>query len=499
MKGKENLIKRSILRKRFDFKEFVFYLQKYQEENNNLNIPQKYVCADGYKLGEKIKRIRARRIDLNDQQIDTLNRLGFVWDAKSFDFKEFMQHLVDYKNTYGDLKVPLPGNTTKGYICSDGYRLGAKVHNIRQNLLKISDQQRAELIKIGFIFKARSYDFDDFCFHLRQYKQQFKNTKVPTYYVCLDGYPLGDKVHYIRTRRAKLTKQQLDELALIGFVWRIKKNTSHLIKQFDFDVFYNKLAEFKAGCGNCFVDYEHSIDGYRLGFFVRNIRNHCIKLTQNQIEKLQSLGFVFDTSDFYQNKPNVPLIRRMINGDSLARNYYINKFMPLIEVVAKKYSEFANLTDLINIGYDSVEYALNKVNYLKEKQLYVYVSKVINGNIFRFIKEKSRISSLSDILPDSERLTIEDTMADETFRPDIEVENKTFNKQLITKAKQLLSAGEYKLISLYFGFNYDATEYSISQLAQKYNTTPKKVESALKRIFYKLKQNMPKEEWFILN
>ena len=66
------------------FTESINRLQEYKEEYGNLLVPAKYVCADGYKLGQKVGTIRQdyKAGRLTQEQIDQLNEMGFVWSVE---------------------------------------------------------------------------------------------------------------------------------------------------------------------------------------------------------------------------------------------------------------------------------------------------------------------------------------------------------------------------------------------------------------------------------
>ena len=188
----------------------------------------------------------------------------------------------------------------------------------------------------------------------------------------------------------------------------------------------------------------------------------------------------------------------MLNGDITARNDFIQKYMPLVYKIAAKYKEIADYSDLIGLGYDALDQVVDNMNPANDTlQNYKYIEKSISGQIVNYIKKIKKVKSLQDDVHDCEGLTIEETIQDNNYRPDAEVEDRAFNEQLLSKAKQILTRDEYKLICLRFGFNENATEYTTNQLAERYNTTPQKVERALQKILTKLKQNLKKDEWLI--
>ncbi len=474
-------------KKVFDFENFYSHLIDYKNKFGHLNIKISYICPDGYKLGHTINIVRSNIIKLTEKQKARLNEIGFVWNAKRvFDFENFYSRLIDYKNKFGDLNIKI------SYICPDGYKLGHTINIVRSNIIKLTEKQKARLNEIDFIWDARSFNFKNFYNHLLAYKNKFGNINVKISYVCPDGYKLGMGISEIRSGNIKLKDNQKAKLNQIGFVWITQKEIKR--KNFDFKLFYDNLQKYKNQFGNCLVEFDYVINNYELGFYVRNIRNKRIKLTKNQIAQLNNLGFVFNTHTYYIDKPEVPLIRRMANGDISARNDIMQNYMPLVRKIAAKYKKSANYFDLVGIGYDALDKSLDNINPMQDGQVCKYLEISVTGQILSYIKE-CNVKSLQGCVVGYKDLTIEGCIENNAYRPDIEVENKTYTLQLLRHLKQILTKGEYKLICLHFGFNKEGINYSYEQLAQKYNTTPKKVKIAIDRIISKLKQNFSSDEW----
>ncbi len=478
---------------RFNFDEFYNYLQEYKKVNKNIDVRQAYVCPDGYKLGQKIMTIREGGIRLTEQQKSMLNEMDFVWNAKIFDFNEFRKHLIEYRKTYSDARIPIR------YVCPDGYILGVKMKNIRLGRTKLTNEQKEVLNKIEFNWDSKreggTFKFDVFYRHLEEYKEEYKDVNVKQTYVCPDGYKLGQKVRTIRDCGIILSDEQRAKLNKIGFNWNVK--VSAKLAKFDFEIFYKKLVEYKQQFNSCFVEYDYVVDNYELGFFVRNIRNRRLQLTDAQMEKLNELDFVFNTQDYYKDKPNEPMIKRMLNGDLTARNDYLQKYMPLVHKIAFSYKNSSNVSDLIGQGYDALNTALDNTTTNIETKLKAYVGKTINYEIKHFIIKANQITSLQEEVQGFDDITVEETIPDDRYRPDELVEDSAFNEQLLKRAKQILTRDEYKLICLHFGFSKSGTAYSANQLAEKFNTTPQKVEKVLQKILEKLKQHLQKDEWMI--
>ena len=135
-------------------------LQAYKEFNGHTLVPQSHVIEDGeqtLRLGRWVNNIRQvgqREFKKqNEKKFEQLNKLGFVWQQR-MKFKEWVQHLKDYKAEYGDCRVP------KSYENINGLKLGRWVLNQRTEYSRkhtgkshhITTDQINELEKLGFVW-----------------------------------------------------------------------------------------------------------------------------------------------------------------------------------------------------------------------------------------------------------------------------------------------------------------------------------------------------------
>ena len=135
--------------------------------------------------------------------------------------------------------------------------------------------------------------------HLIDYINEFGTTIVPTEYLCpADNYPLGTWVYNQRKdyKLNRLYNDRYNKLAELGFVFSVhagcispRENAYTWINGINHLIEYTK----KYHDANVQRDYK-SPDGYRLGSWVKNIRNHSYNsLSISQIKQLEALGFCF--------------------------------------------------------------------------------------------------------------------------------------------------------------------------------------------------------------
>ncbi|MBQ7467078.1 MAG: helicase associated domain-containing protein [Clostridia bacterium] len=367
---------------KFDFHEVYTRLLNFKALNNNLNITKKYVESDGYPLGEKVYQIREGYVVLTGAQDDDLDNINFVWQepedtsdqlssktnqvskkvvGNKFNFAEFYSHLQDYKKENGDLFI------SSNYKTKDGYPLGSRAANLRNENIMLSENDKLLLDDMGFMWKLpedkkygkRTFDlkkyvteatafiakngkgipkdfvtedgyklgektsyvrrhskyknllqkyfpdfnientmmergkkssanFDEIVCNLIAYKNSFGNLEVKVEYVSDDGYKLGSIVQRLRSGSILISDEQRKILDDMGFIWKSSRD------YFDFDRFYSELVKYKQQKGNLLIPAKYETkDGYKLGLRIVNLRNGKIHLKENEIDKINQLGFVW--------------------------------------------------------------------------------------------------------------------------------------------------------------------------------------------------------------
>nr|AKG90577.1 Putative helicase [Prescottella equi] len=104
-------------------------LTRYRDEHGNLDVPHRWVCEDGFRLGAGVSRRRTERRSqtptLTPERIAHLDALGFDWGqatgratVEQQRWTNAVAHLSDYVAEHGHARVP------HRFTCSDGFRLG---------------------------------------------------------------------------------------------------------------------------------------------------------------------------------------------------------------------------------------------------------------------------------------------------------------------------------------------------------------------------------------
>ena len=129
--------------------------------------------------------------------------------------------------------------------------------------------------------------------HLERFKKEYGHTNVHARYKTKDGYALGGWVANRRNnkREGKLTQDKIDRIEDLGFIWDSAEES--------FIQGLNYLKKFKKEYGHTNVPARYKAkNGYALGGWVSSRRTDkkTGKLSQDKIDRLDQLGFVWDLS-----------------------------------------------------------------------------------------------------------------------------------------------------------------------------------------------------------
>ena len=195
-------------------------------------------------------------------------------------FEEVFNLLKEYKEEHGHCDVP--DKYKAGTI-----NLGRTVSNIRTGNRKTTDDQKAMLDSIGFVWKLQERtSFEDVFRLLEEYKAEHGHLNISVDYK-VGTINLGKIVQGIRSGRRKTTNEQKVMLDSIGFVWKINESPA------SFEDVFRLLEEYKAEHGHINISEDYKVGTINLGKIVQSIRNGHRKTTDGQKVLLESIGFVW--------------------------------------------------------------------------------------------------------------------------------------------------------------------------------------------------------------
>ena len=125
---------------------------------------------------------------------------------------------------------------------------------------------------------------------LEQYVENESNCTVPRNYKTDGGHKLGFWAGKQRSAKDTMPADRINRLSALGYVWDPYLESWNLG--------FIHLRQYVKNKGHCRVKMNHTAeDGYKLGNWVGTQRRNKDKLSIIMVEKLEALGFVWDSSE----------------------------------------------------------------------------------------------------------------------------------------------------------------------------------------------------------
>jgi superfamily II DNA or RNA helicase len=259
----------------------------YREAHGDLLVPQKFVTADGFRLGGWIneRRHELKRQQISQARVDELDALGMVWHPRREQRLRGIAAARAYRQTYGHLRVPV------NYVTIHGFRLGTWL-STRRVARKRGDLARAriaELDALDMIWDPWEEDWEKGFAVARAYQEAHGDLLVPRHFVTSDGFKLGNWIGKQRAKRDRLSSEQITKLDELAMVWDAME-----------EKWQRGMAASRAyreSKGHLVVPGSFvSDDGFPLGKWIshrRAFRRNGI-LSAERIAELDALGMVWD-------------------------------------------------------------------------------------------------------------------------------------------------------------------------------------------------------------
>lgn len=296
----------------------------FYNENDNINIPP-YVIGEksGINLADWI--IRQRKAfslgKLSKGKIDLLNKVKFVWIIETT-WEEGYRHAKAYYMANGNLSMK------QSYRCSDGYALGVwvfdyrKAYNGQKTRTVITPEQIVALEAIGMNWERpiklgtqKMTMWNNNCEKLVSFYKEYgrypqNNTDSPVEQK-LFTWLRDQKKSY---RNGYFTAEKLKKLAVIGITeeWLREQHTP-----FDKGYLIAKVHFEEYGSLDVPTNFQHK-SGFWLGAWIDKIRKKRDSLTEEQIKRLEDIGFIWETRNPFEE------------GFIAAKRIYLEKgYLPL--------------------------------------------------------------------------------------------------------------------------------------------------------------------------
>lgn len=192
--------------------------------------------------------------------------------------------LEAYVDREGHCQVP------RAFQAIDGYRLGNWVSAQRINRDRLSGERKALLEELsGWTWDPFADKWEEGFRYLKQYVGINSVARPSQDYSASDGYRLGKWVSVQRGKKDETAADRKDRLeALPGWIWNSNEAS--------WDEGLRKLKEFAVQEGHARPSKEFkSLDGYRLGGWVNDLRTKRESLPSERISELEAIpGWVWN-------------------------------------------------------------------------------------------------------------------------------------------------------------------------------------------------------------
>lgn len=260
--------------------------KQYYGKHGHLRIVVSYIAQDGSKLGVWIANQRSyrRQGKLSEERINRLDKIGLEWDVNKSIFEHNYHECKKYYEEHGDLDMGYYYSTNRGIKL--GQWLHAQRIKYRQGILS---KEYIELLETIGIDWGKGFE-DKWLIgisHAKEYYMQNGTIDAPEDAVMEDGFQIGkwiaNQKAYKRDRT--LPAKRAANLEELKITWK---------KQKPWDIHFEELVQYFNEYGNVDVPPRYVTEkGTWLGKWINVQKNSKEKLTDEQIEKLDGLGFIW--------------------------------------------------------------------------------------------------------------------------------------------------------------------------------------------------------------
>jgi hypothetical protein len=308
-------------------------LNDFKIENGNCRVPAIYRKSKELGIWVSNQRSFYKRRKLSQDRIKKLESIGFDWEPFDNKWEKMFEELKNFKSAFGHIDIPQRDKTFK--------KLGVwlNVQRIKYSSNKISEDRAKRLELLGIEWSPLDKSWDDMFQKAIQYKLingnlQFskKNT---------ESIELAYWISRQRKLFAKggLAIERITLLESIGVDW------NPILDSWERN--FQMLLEFKDKNGHCRVPYDFH-QNKKISHWVSGLRKKYSSgsLPQEQIFKLESIGFEWNPFDFDWEKMFLELVEY--------NKIYGNCLVPKKKTIYKKLG--------IWVGTQRQSYSKNKLS-----------------------------------------------------------------------------------------------------------------------------------------
>ena len=260
-------------------------LLAFKQRQGHSHVPDAHKEND-FRLGQWVGVQRQSREKMPLERSQRLDHIGFDWDRRGTAWEDGFTALLAFQQRERHCRVPQLHK-------EDDYALGVWASAQRRSKNKMSPERRRRLDEIDFDWDPLETVWEFGFAALLLFKQREGHCRVPHAYkeeqVSLGGWVLTQ-----RQSKAKMSLERRQRLDDIGFDW--DPFTTYWEEGFA------ALVAFKQREGHCRVPYTFKQNEYALGVWVTNRRRRKDKMSLEQRQRLDDIGFDWDlfTTDWEQ-------------------------------------------------------------------------------------------------------------------------------------------------------------------------------------------------------
>lgn len=240
-------------------------VKRFAEREGHSRVPQSHK-EDGVALGSWVTDQRSIRNSLSRERRALLEHLpGWSWDPHEDRWKLNYKLVQQFGDREGHTRVP------DRYI-EDGVNIGSWVLTQRMNRDKLGADRKLLLEALpGWVWDAYTDRWERGYSRLVKYAKKNGTSQVPFHYETEDGFPLGQWVNTLRSRKKSGSLRpenvkQAEELP--DWTWAPKADR--------WGRAYELLLEYVKENGDALVPQSYVVDGFSLGAWVgAQRRNHA--------------------------------------------------------------------------------------------------------------------------------------------------------------------------------------------------------------------------------
>ena len=348
--------------------DWMLSLTEFFNQNGHSNVPIKGSNASSLGNWVGVQRGLYKNGKLKKNQIDRLNKVGFVWSPFDETWNETYELLCDFQKKNGHCNVPAkyPILGSWVFIQRDNYNDG------------LLDEVYIDKLKaIGFEFGSMKTLWWNGKFKmLSEFFGKNGHCNVPTSEKVLNNFIGVQRLQY---KNGKLSKDREYKLRGLG-----------LILEYVHDVTWNKnyelLSEFFGKNGHCNVPQSQK----PLGTWVSGLRSKKHRLSKEQVNKLNLLGFDWNPIESLWKKTYNAIVdykkehghcNVLIDGSSLgAAVVHLRVMFRKGELPKGKEKQ------LRDIGFDFITSNFNHRNSKVKREKNV---SIFNSNLSKWVKQNS--------------------------------------------------------------------------------------------------------------